>query len=162
MSPHVAGRELDALVAEKVIGIQLTALTVSDYGEAVMSAMSDSWPGHAEGWLGLNFGGRTFRVDAGREYYAEHGNDGYGVWCWNNRYGQPWETDIERHVNAWRRKVAPYSTDIAAAWTVLKKVVDDGYMIDIEYHTGALGSPDPDDMPLIICRAALRAVGVEL
>ena len=53
---------------------------------------------------------------------------------------------------------APYSTDMGAAWRVLKRVVEMGYDIDIAYSTGAIASPDPDEMPAMICTLALRAL----
>ena len=54
--------------------------------------------------------------------------------------------------------VEPYSTDMGAAWKVLKRVVELGRDIDIAYSTGACASPDPDEMPTIICIAALETV----
>ena len=55
-------------------------------------------------------------------------------------------------------RVAPYSTDMGEAWKVLKRVVETGHDIDIAYSTGAFASPDPDEMPALICRAALASI----
>ncbi len=115
-----AGRELDALVAEKVMGIELTI------------------------------------TSQGHPYF--------------------------RDGTLLRVPIAHYSTDIAAAWQVVEKMRDLGYWCqmrnEFEAHdgpdcwagftphstTGWNGRPDhwtqAETLPLAICLAALKAVGV--
>ena len=123
-----AGRELDALVAERVMG----------------------WTYQHDGLVSMR-------------WYDAAGNPikGYGPGEWGRSY----------------REFAP-STDIAAAWLVVEKLIADGWFIDMT-HEGTWRvrltkhfpmkrgkwqpSLEPEavldvSLPLAICRAALKAV----
>lgn len=134
----LAGRELDALVAEKVMGHVVNQLQPNEKDP---------------------FGGAEFGSD--REW-------GYpGDW---------WDADTQR-------VVASYSTDIAAAWFVVEKVIEEVapiYQIQSGEELGThrcifyvpipgAGDDDPawrpirsdaSTAPLAICWAALKAVAV--
>ncbi|HAM42103.1 MAG TPA: hypothetical protein DCP69_12450 [Candidatus Omnitrophica bacterium] len=116
-----AGRELDALVAEKVMGWTITAW-----------ASGEPW------------GNREIFEPSGRGPHRKAAH------------------------------VPTYSTDIAAAWEVVKKLDADGLVWAIaddevyfakgdpdspDYRFGGVGLYPFVDKPLAICRAALKALG---
>jgi hypothetical protein len=157
-----AGRELDALVAEKVMGLDISVRPKHE------------WKGDADG---------------SRDIFAyEEGDYHNGPCCVRCHFG------FCHHCNpagydtpcAPSETVAAYSTDIAAAWTVVEKMglsvvrSEDGWYAikpeDIE-HSTVRGTAYPtltlvgrefayntayETAPLAICRAALAAVGVEV
>lgn len=181
-----AGRELDALVAEKIFGEQLSAETPAAIGRAVMSGFFSSSPkrdGPTE--YGVKWNGTEYRLTLDEScwnYGGAQGNDGYGLWWWEHREGEPWQADVEAHVAKWRRSVPAYSTQIGAAWQVVEKLetatpttlvqvtrkkaaeCDDRMMYEVEFRQcekpWGIVTAFAESAPLAICRAALKSVGV--
>lgn len=65
------------------------------------------------------------------------------------------------------RRIQAYSTDIAAAWEVLEKIISDGGAFTLLYDHGWFANKEGFDegssettAPHAICLAALKAVGV--
>lgn len=164
-----AGRELDALVAEKVMGVSLIPPR-----EAAMVRVA----GRHVCATGPEFelrDGRKFRMPPGRELKQPEGTDD-----WNARYflfiaqqvGSEWDAQIA----AERDIPSPFSTDIAAAWEVVEKLtsttkqwfrfeqscVTHEAIFSVEGAGGLDGEwrAEAETAPLAICRAALQAVTV--
>lgn len=157
--PMAAGRELDALVAEKVMGLTVVA---------------HDWPcgydpecGYYEASMFAGF------RDGDGSWYAERGpvhvRAGVDLWPPRPSFHEP--DRLIAHVDP----VPAYSTDIAAAWAVVEQVEDtgNGWVFSLAHRvipdcwvarftplavTG-LVSEEADTVPLAICRAALAAVG---
>ena len=146
----VAGRELDLLVAEKVMGYCVCVLTSDDYLNAGWSVpVPPSWVGHAEG---RRTSSSIYVVDSakGRWHCTEH-----------DLPIPPGKTD--------------YSTDIAAAWEVVEKLSAnedwDEYPFEIHKNydfkptwTATFNDYEHEgwsevSAPHAICLAALAAVG---
>ena len=51
-----------------------------------------------------------------------NGNNGYGLWFWENRKGKAYQSDIETHVMRWKRPVEDYSGDLNCAMEAAEKV----------------------------------------
>lgn len=148
-----AGRELDALVAEKVMGL----VPGKDFGE---------WPEHQ--WR---------RNAKGEIDYVEQGERHGGPVCDRCEFGYCQHCPGEREeAKAHPCEIEPddYSTDIAAAWQVVERLLT----MDPERIQFSIESRYPEwtvntwcraednnvcvvaeTAPLAICRAALRAVG---
>jgi Phage ABA sandwich domain len=135
-----AGRELDALIAEKVMGLTLDwhhakILAIVDLPESVVS----------------NNGRGVFCRCSG---------------CDLNGYGN----EVMWEVRCPTPLCPRYSTGLTAAWKVVEHLIKQGYTPDMgwdnvnwivtlpkgDYITG-IGACDPS-LPVAICRAALRAV----
>lgn len=172
----VTGKDLDAAVAERVVGINPRAETPAEIGEAVFSAMWSSFPQGKDGTVQkYTFNGTEYAVSmigSKFNYGGAHGNDGYGLWVWEDRHGREYQADIEAHVAQWRKRPAAYSTDLLVAWRVVDKMRADGwrFVLDSEgadthawwvsFEKGrALFTEANQNLPEAICRAALRAVG---
>jgi hypothetical protein len=115
-------------------------------------------------------------------YGEADGNDGYGLWFWDHRGGEPWQGDIEAHVAAWRKTVAAYCTD----WELMRRVIQNlcqrGIEVEItamavgkeryevEMFESARGRLVPGyhwyhvspSLPYALCVVGLRAIGVEV
>ena len=137
-----AGRELDALIAEKVMG-----LPVKDYrGTGRQPALS--WAGE---YVGIGWA-------ANDEPYIVRDDKGWA--------GCP-------HVAL----IPHYSSNIAAAWEVVERLVStpgpngDHHSVQVDYSGGAVVVIDENEdwqvsaiagtVPLAICLAALKAVSQE-
>lgn len=163
-----AGRELDALVAERVMGEQVTpsrdyALTIVGTANVVVT-------------------GREFTLKNGDVLPMPHSTalrqpDGFDMDT-NARYflhvGEyllaTYPAHTERQIAAVRLPVKPYSTDIAAAWQVLDRMMqthfmfgvngnhESGYWCTLYPSSGAPVETDSCDSPAeAICKAALAA-----
>jgi hypothetical protein len=138
---QVCQRELDALVAEKVMGQSLVADTPQKIGRAVMACMGASSPrGYVQECCfffdsGRIWEGQEYRLQTDGQskfnYGGADGNGGYGLYFWDQRKGSFYEQAIEQHVARWRDKPSPYSTDIAAAWKVVEKMREQAWRLDI-------------------------------
>ena len=112
------GRELDALVAEKVMGLRFV-------------------------W---------------RSQLTDHYGYNAGVWTIPTKWGTMDLTE----------EPPRYSTDIAAAWEVVEKMREDGFLVALYRSAGAwIADTNPgygksDTAPHAICLAALRAVGEDV
>lgn len=126
-----AGRELDAMIAEKVMGV-----TIQEFG-------SDS------------FGGYCLKKENGDLYYFKG------------------DCQIKFSIDEAKEIIPRYSTDILAAWEVVEKMKKNyGINIEIrdyavsceiqgEFKTfGASDVREHGSVPLVVCRAALKALGV--
>lgn len=169
-----AGRELDALVAEHVMGERLTPGR-----ERAMVEV---------GWRHISVTGRTFLLDNGEslpmpggEYLPAPEADDDWEPVWNDRYA----LHVARHlgdavaaeVDAVRLPAKPYSTNIAASWEVVEKMLADGWEVFVmveprreprnhasveAWHGNRMVCEDGDTAPVAICLAALRAYGAEV
>ncbi len=142
-----AGREMDALIAE-MMGYKAYKETRGEYTLAVMQR-----PGDAEPWKGRQ------RPDP--ERYTE-------ISC------------IEAaRLGFFGTGFPEFSTDIAAAWEVVEKLSSEGYFVNVcrfpitngsnvhiqrvKDQWGNLDNPvqlRAETVPLVICRAALKALEV--
>jgi len=135
-----AGRELDALVAEKVMGCK--------WGEFHNTPDEPGrWEDH------------KFLVDPDGNKVAVR---------WKTKNLLTWDM-----CHYWpSRPLRPYSTDIAAAWEVVEKFISEGVSIYRDDRQPSKGKwyalfgdgcgVEADTVPLAICLAALKAVGVEV
>ena len=143
-----SGRELDALVAEKVMGLCVDCVFRADrfLDASWETLVPPSWVGHDEGRMT----GSSVYVVGDITRCTVHDMP---LWSWS------------RHV---------YSTDIAAAWQVVEKM-QTPEMEEWEFNTSTDGdkweatfwmgdtfndSGETDTAPHAICLAALRAVEV--
>ena len=177
-------RELNVLVAVEVMKLCLTAETSIEIGQAVTDAFRSNSPkNNGSSEMGYRWNGTEYTIlnyGSKWNYGGAQGNDGYGLWCWENRMGQEWQNDIEAHVKAWRKPTRPYSSNLEAAWEVFNKMMDglasqrmrffealqkqatyevNGRMVTIAW-------PDVlmvlrNRMPEAICRAAIETVRTE-
>lgn len=139
------GRELDALIAEKVMGY--TKKLVPAYSLPNIDIPEARFP-RQDSWLYINAGGYP-------DYFEGHVNDMF--------------SDASRGIRQTLTSVPPYSTDISAAWEVVEKLSEQGIFLRLSSISGAgkwrcymLGmTPYVDTAPHAICLAALRAVGWE-
>jgi hypothetical protein len=143
-----AGRDLDALVAEKVFGYCHECV-------AIGKAFKRSDP-EVKALI------RTKARYCAVIYVGEEGDlraDGERQW-YCGLHDKRW----------WESAVKPYSTDIVAAWEVVEKFDyhevygGNGYWKWYLQHThadapGGFGEGEAPLAPLAICRAALKAVG---
>jgi hypothetical protein len=117
-------RLLNAQVAEVVFGESLRADTEARLGKAAMSGFSFSSPvDRNRTGYGFYWNGRRYEFQLDRScfnYGGAHGNDGYGLYFWHDRHGQPYQADIEAHVAAWRETPYPYGS----SWDGMAKVID--------------------------------------
>lgn len=162
-----AGRELDALVAERVMGENLTP--PRGWALSIIGAHETRVTGSQ--WQLRN--GRTVRMPAGVELAQPEGTTDY-----NARYfayaAEHGVDDLEAKVVRCRYQPKPYSTDISAAWEVVKKLRTDGWWAEIENRHDlddwcvtlrqfdgppwGIALKVADTAPLAICRAALAAL----
>jgi len=161
-----AGRELDALVAERVMGLSL--IPHRDFAKTRVAARYVS----STGPVFVLTDETRVTVPPGDGLKQPEGTSD-----WNDRYfffiAQYLGGRIDDEVNRYRLDPKPYSTSIAAAWEVVEKLSD---KLDF-YWSLVRESPeswavyeDPRDLgfypaigwgntaPLAICRAALKAV----
>jgi hypothetical protein len=142
----IAGRELDALVAEKVMGREI--LTQQEMEEEALRV-----------WQSGQLSCRSFM----RGFWAEPGAYGYGDGLDFTKVGRV------------RQEFPRYSENIAAAWDVVEKLCDsvesvrvlatvDGTVVTVNHYPGGprLVKTDALSAPLAICLAALAAVGVKV
>lgn len=175
-------REQDALVAEKVMGLDLTAHDTATVARAVFSGFWGNTPDGNQNHQDFKWNGREHRVTFSGSWFNHgdvSGNDGYGLRAWETRHDQPYREDIEAHVESWRAPSPPYTTDISAAWQVVERlepyhfdlrIFNDGWNCrlcvgtDNSKHWDAYGGRRPryDQAAacLAICLAALKAKGV--
>ena len=153
MSEEVAGREIDVLVAEKVMGLTIA---------------HRDWP--------------CYTPPDGSTYEAAVEDDG-GAVPWGGERGPVYfrgtpYVDNGTPESAWYEPVPFYSTDIAAAWLVVERVatIDKGepgglevavirypdrWECHIETNSAAfLCIEEASTAPLAICLATLRAIEV--
>lgn len=159
---HPANRCLDAWVAEEVMGLNV---------------VSRNWPcGHTPDCGGYE---ASMQAEARYSWYTEKdpvywedvNSDGWG---W-----PPWVDEDHGDLIACIEPVPFYSTDIAAAWSVVEKLgeladrdilveycADGDRMCTIGRHYRGLWMKDVQavaaTIPLAICRVALKAMGIEL
>lgn len=140
-----AGRELDALVAEKVMGLKVEMLPImydEDYEGQVPRFSTAEWE-------------KEMREEA-PDWQRE---------SWDSDKGPVVVEGGDR-----KYVVRPYSTDIAAAWEVVEKMRKMGweptialqkahvYAITYDASYDELSRAYAEHAPLAICRAALKAV----
>lgn len=156
----VAGRELDALVAERVMGL----VPGKDFG---------AWPGHA--W--------QLDEDGEIDDFAYDGDEHNGPRC--TLCDESYCQHCEKPSEVCEQYPPTYSTNLLFAWQVVERLQDLGcndFGLDWERpKTGgtwlfafnaprhlsgshSVGMPDPvvmhaDTAPLAICRGALRVLG---
>lgn len=181
MSDLPAGRELDALVAEKVMG-----LTVAGWGTAihVEGEWSVQLDGDPKGWA-CHAGANPLCVQHCQcdlldgAYWAE--NEAYIVEAMREEYpefkgDETPEPKLGGHYQGCLAVVPHFSTDIAAAWLVVEKMAAECWYPDFGYGKCKSGGywvalfdkADPEGRlisrevaptaPHAICLAALRAV----
>lgn len=156
-----AGRELDAIVAEKVMWLPVSEL---------------SWPcGYVPDECGL----QVYQPRIRQEFDADDEKFARSV-ALNESHRDSWLTErhpvyIYAHKNGWdERRIVPfYSTNIAAAWEVLEKQFafmlsnmkdgSRGFFADIMRPSSLFASDtitfssEGDSMPHAICLAVLKA-----
>jgi hypothetical protein len=157
-------RELDALVAEKVMGLTL----IPEIPEAMATV----------GFRHTHMTGSVFHTDFGRVsmpdwrelrvqcgYEFDDSNRYYG-WYVCHRF---WEETVSE-VTAVRDEPEPYSTSIEAAWEVVEKFNyrvellregEDSWACTI-WEKNSFSQGEADTAPKAIVLAALKAVGVEV
>lgn len=120
-----AGPQLDAIVAD-ALGVERRAIDPKSIGEAVFSGFAGSHgDGKVDFYLNNNFYRHDFGPRSSKFNYGDAiGNDGYGLWLWDNRIGELWAHDIEVHVANWRRDPLPYSKDLEVAIKTLNEFSD--------------------------------------
>jgi len=136
-------RKLDALVAERVMGFTW-------WSACGKSHLIPPW---VEGLYGFS-DGRHYHFIAGKHYEAT-----------------PIELSYSNYQNL---ATPPFSTDISVAWKVVEKMKNDNWRGSIEdfgnryrinFSKGplwqAFNSVEHIDVPLGICLAALRVIGVD-
>ena len=145
-----AGRELDALVAEKVMGLEVLGQSTIAYIEGETSIHPDSKPEH---WSCYAESGPIYLQHCVCEFKDEHDEIIYG------------------HIVQCCDAVPLFSEEIGAAWEVVE-VLTKKKEVTLEYYklpTGdkwgiAIGMGTVtgfgDTAPLAICLAALKAEGV--
>jgi hypothetical protein len=179
-----ASRELDALVAEKVMGESL-----KPHRDVALVAVGRSK---------ISCTGPTFLLCNGREIPMPNGEKlraPEGDRDWNSRYylhvAEVLGDEIAAEVDAYHLLPKRYSSDTAAAWRVVEKMRADGvafvlgsngcsaqvsvWFVDGIWALGRSqnsvpeqgaprirGAATADTAPLAICLAALKAVGVEI
>jgi len=104
-----AGREVDALVAEKVMGL----IPQKDFGE---------WPEHE--WKRYE-DGEIDRVEMGDYHMGPQCTRCY--YCYCDDCGKGEEGPCER-------KPKPYSTNISFAWEVVEKMISNGFTFAIDFN----------------------------
>lgn len=171
-------RALDVLVAEHVFGIDLRAVTPTDIGKAVLTGMTSNIPKGGYDVMSFDWGAAddfelTYQGSK-FNYGGADGNDGYGLWFWEQREGMDWQPFIEAHVAKWRRPVKHYTSTWDAAGQVVERMHELGWEFDVsgsgdfyEARFTMLEEPKAtvyygsgDTFPLAICLAALAALGV--
>lgn len=122
-------RELDRAVAEHE-GLQHPPVTEKEIAQAAFSCLRATHPDRSDEGSGYTdftfdipeFGEIVLRNKGSKYgYKGTGGNDGYGLWLWEQREGRPWQAALEKTVSAYRKKPKPYSTDWSAAGPLLEK-----------------------------------------
>ena len=156
MSDLPAGRELDALVAEKVMGLEIVH---HEWPCGYLPDAQSKEAAHPNWDAAFNI-----KVPLELRDPADATDDAW--------YGERRAVFAHRRIDGSFAYVVPvpeYSTDLAAAWEVMARFLHD-WQIDIhgcaEGWEVALLSQEGDEVfgesdtaPLAICRAALKAVG---
>jgi len=164
-----AGAELDALVAEKVMGLNLVEpreFAMARVAWRHILATGTDFIVDVDGHhlrIAVPMG-ETLRMPQGSDYF----NDRYALYI-----AEQLGDRIAKEVDEYRSAAKPYSTDIAAAWSVVEKCVSDGMVFIVKgdgLRTGDFNPKwtvlcgnqertDADTAPLAICLAALKAAG---
>jgi hypothetical protein len=121
-----AGHELDALVAERVMGENLTP--PRGYALAIVGGVLTSVTG--KDWKLRN--GRTVYMPDGETLAQPDGTTDYNARYYAHAAEHSGE-DVEALVAKVRHTPKPYSTDIAAAWRVVEKLRADGWIPALRY-----------------------------
>lgn len=160
--------ELDAMVAEHVMGISLTPPREYAMAKVGMSL--------------VRMTGTPFVLDDGREIHTppgDHLRQPEGSADWNDRYGlyiaERLGDELTAAVDAYRLPAEPYSTDIGAAWRVVERMTEGrgwfeacllpaygerpGYRVNFTGNQKDFSHAQT--MPEAIALAALKALGVE-
>ena len=168
----VAGRELDALVAQEIFGLnvieeRLTIVHVEGDASVHVDSDPDGWACYAET-------GPVYKDTHGHEWPRPEMGEFYeGRADRLKRDQAEWDTDMKRFGCPHHLLYAVnwYSTDIAAAWEVVEKLKADGFSLMAEWddHDGmwyfgfsnasSYKAGEADTAPHAICLAALKAVG---
>jgi len=176
------GPELDALVAEKVMSINLKP--AYDYALARVGSSYVAVTGPVF-QLRHPLSGKDLDLPmtSGESLPAVEGGH------WNDRYyaevarhllnfGDKVASKVRDEVEDYREKAKPYSTDIAAAWEVVDKLAVGGRWLIAnrlghfnasfapisgpQVQSDSQGMSHPQSIPHAICLAAIAAAGVEL
>lgn len=146
-----AGREMDALVAEKVMGLKRHSIIKAQIGGFCKPGCDGSSEDDEYSGCSCN----------------EKGDGWKCKWCDSLWHSKPTR---EASMDNFCRFFRSYSTDIAAAWEVVEKI---GGMLNLTSNPyngsgewrASFNSPNPNPpgyaltAQLAICRAALKAVG---
>jgi hypothetical protein len=86
-------QELCELLEVRLFGKTLVADTPAKIGQAVFSGFWSNEPvDHKVSLMTFKFNGAAYRIESRESrfgYGGALGNDGYGLWFWENRQGQP-------------------------------------------------------------------------
>lgn len=159
-----AGRELDALIAEKVMGLEIVGKATCVHVDGESTVHLDS---SAEGW----------------SCFAETANVTVGPYCRCSKdINNPEHAAFKRlgaHLESCLVPVMFYSTEIGDAWLVVERLIGlhfhnvevrhwidpfdtampSGWMCKLEGDDVAIAER-ADTAPIAICLAALKAVGI--
>ncbi len=145
MSEYEAGTELDALIAERVMG------KVPDVDFGLRPHHEWEWDDHSE--------------------Y----NRMFCRWCWESsqEWVDPKTAQVDPEIDARPCYRAPlaYSTNIAQAWRVVEWMIAEGWLVTVEYRRGqwtceveridrdeSVVMVVGDTAPLAICRCVLKSI----
>ncbi len=96
---------------EASLGDDLTANTEDRIDKALQSWVEPrNSDGHFETAIAWNSQTEDRRALIGYGYIGRSWR-----FAWNERHGQPWQSDIEKHVSEWRAEPRPWATDDALA-----------------------------------------------
>jgi len=171
--PLKAGRELDALVAEKVMGLRVAGRCCAVFVEGEWSIHPDSEPAGWACYAGIEPVYARADCDCAeplvREYESPEKAALYAEIDAEREKRQSAAIAKTGHRTYCLRIVPNYSTEIAAAWEVLEKI---GRATEIRWHPKAEqhvlvmigvydtpgGVAEAETVPLAICLAALEVV----
>lgn len=147
-----AGRELDALVAERVMGWEWLERRMDVHDPS--TARKALFPPSDSEWIRINYNERDWSA-------ASSATPRFHDWD---------EAALRSKGGAAELCLPYYSSDIAAAWQVVEKMAEKGDLIFLQTHRGddeqyAATFVEPftayaPTVPLAVCRAALKAVSV--
>lgn len=111
---------------------------------------------------------RLHYIESKYNYGGAYGNDGYGLWFWEQRKGMAYQADIEAHVAAWRDTPRDLLT-WGGAGSVVVAMSERHYRFEMKQTDNGFAArfapgewTKDKEAPVAVGRAALEVLGVEV
>lgn len=157
MTELPAGKELDALVAEKVMGLRVAGFADCLAPEGDWSVRSNDGPPNRPVYILPKCTGEEFHAYLRDLCYSSEGavarrvagDDDMKRKEIEEYYRREWERDqlFGHNIVHCLGVVPEYSTDIAAAWEVVEKLRGRKWFVEVTVRT-----PHYDDVEVVLCR----------